>query len=496
MYDEIRWLVQELRSLAGALSAGPEGPLLLAIDQGGHASRAIVVDARGAIRAESFSPISTFRIGHDRVEHDASEIVASIRAALDELAETLGNDCARVVAAGLATQRSSVVCWDRRSGKALSPVLSWQDRRNAMLIERLRDRASMIRKQTGLVLSPHYGASKLRWCLDQADAVVAARREDRLALGPLSSYLLYTLLDERPYVVDPANASRTQLWAPRTRMWSAELAALFDVPIDLLPHCVGTRHTFGHLDLAGRAVPLVVCTGDQSAAPFAFGPIDPATVYLNMGTGAFLQRVGERDDPRLLRSVLYSDAHGLITVQEGTVNGAAGALDWLHARVDIDVYRVAQTLRRSQRAADVPLFLNGVGGVGSPYWCGQLAPRFVGEGDEAAQVQAVLESIAFLICRNLERMADPPLRRVLATGGLSVSDYLCECIAALSGVPVERAPSREATALGLAFLVADQPNDWYVPADVERFMPQSDAALASRYTQWCRLMEAYCGSRL
>lgn len=490
MNDEISWLVQELRSLAGELSAGPDGPLLLAIDQGGHASRAIAVDARGAVCAESFTPISTFRAGHDRVEHDPTEIVDSVRTALEDLAQTLGRDAERIVAAGLATQRSSVVCWDKRTGNALSPVLSWQDRRNAAFVERLRDHASSVRTQTGLVLSAHYGASKLRWCLEEVAEVATARADKRLALGPLSSYLLHALLEEHPYVVDPANASRTQLWDPRTRAWSPELGALFDVPIELLPRCVHTRHAFGRFAFAGRHVPLAVCTGDQSAVPFAFGQIDPATVYLNVGTGAFVQRASDRDDPRLLRSVLYSDAQSFLAVQEGTVNGAAGAIDWLRERIGIDAHRAAQALQRSKAAVDVPLFINGVGGVGSPYWRSEVVPHFVGEGSEAARVQAVVESIAFLICRNLELMADPPARRVLASGGLSASDYLCECIATLSGVPVERAPSREATALGLAFLVADQPTEWHMSADVDCFTPEPDAALASRYESWCRLMDA------
>jgi glycerol kinase len=78
-----------------------------------------------------------------------------------------------------------------------------------------------------------------------------------------------------------------------------------------------------------------VVTGDQSAVPFAFGALDPGTAYVNLGTGAFAQRVvpGQLPDaPRLLVSVVWSDAARVDYLLEGTVNGAASALDWLASR--------------------------------------------------------------------------------------------------------------------------------------------------------------------
>src|SRR3954464_9706777 len=122
MQGELSWLVGELRALASDLdSESRRLPLVLAIDQGGHASRVIAFDAHGKQYAESFAPISTFRSGHDRVEHDEQEVLESMRTALGDVAQALGEDAQRVVAAGLATQRSSIVCWDSRTGQPLSP---------------------------------------------------------------------------------------------------------------------------------------------------------------------------------------------------------------------------------------------------------------------------------------------------------------------------------------------------------------------------------------
>ena len=168
-----------------------KGSLFLAIDQGGSSSRAIAFDDRGAVVASASVPVAERREGEDRVEQDPEELVASVRAAIRECVIALGADGARAIAcAGLATQRSSVACWDRASGRALSPVLSWQDRRAKDRLEGLADRADEVRARTGLFLSPHYGATKLAWCLENLPEVGRARAEARLVFGPLASLSL------------------------------------------------------------------------------------------------------------------------------------------------------------------------------------------------------------------------------------------------------------------------------------------------------------------
>ena len=102
---------------------------VLAIDQGGGSSRAIVFDCEGNIIAKAQQVVS---VEHPRlgwVEQDAEELAESIHKVLHEIGEQLKSDVERISAAGLATQRSNIVCWDRRSGNALSSAISWQDRR-------------------------------------------------------------------------------------------------------------------------------------------------------------------------------------------------------------------------------------------------------------------------------------------------------------------------------------------------------------------------------
>ena len=133
--------------------------------------------------------------------------------ALAELARIVAPS--RWAAAGLAVQRSSLVCWSADDGRALSPVISWQDTRDAAWLKGLSRRAEDVQRLTGLQLSPHYGASKLRWCLDHLPEVRARRRAVAArARGRSPAFLLHRLLEERPFLADASTAARTLLWSP------------------------------------------------------------------------------------------------------------------------------------------------------------------------------------------------------------------------------------------------------------------------------------------
>jgi glycerol kinase len=180
------------------------------------------------------------------------------------------------------------------------------------------------------------------------------------------------------------------------------------------------------------------------------------------------------------------DDEGTVASHEGTVNGAGSALDWLREHVAIDVDRALAALGTQRPfAAGLPLFMNGVGGLGAPYWRPDFPTEFVGDGDDDARLAAVIESIAFLLCVNLEALhRAAPLRRIRISGGLARNDYLCRCLASLSSLRVDRPLLVEATARGVAFLAAGKPASWRSVGIEQAFEPEASAALASRYAQW------------
>ena len=441
--------------------------MYVTLDQGGQSSRAIVFDPAGNSVGTASVDVATRSDGAGIVEQDPEAIVASLEQCLARIADAVPPREWRSV--GLACQRSSVVAWDRASGAARTPVLSWMDTRaGAVPLD-----ATRVRAITGLVPSPHYGATKLRWMRAHVDTSGA------FGYGPLASFLLYRLLDQRPYRVSHSFAQRTLLYDVRARDWSDELLQAFGIPRATLPQPVDDRSDHGTL----RGVPFTICAGDQNLVPFASGVPDAETAYLNLGTGAFLLRpvAHECDVPDALLLAPLDD-QGLAA--EGTVNGAGSAVAWFERETG-QAFPWAEL--EAVDIASAPLFVNGVGGVGSPFWRTDVRTRFEPDhGDHAARAYAVVESIAFLARANFERM--PPARRVVATGGLATQPFMRTLLAETLRAEIETGP-HEATARGLATLLGCAPN-------ARRGAVRDDGASAGgsagcradRYARWCSLL--------
>jgi len=466
--------------------------LFLVIDQGSQSSKVMVFDRLGIPLANAHKSIATSHPGEGQVEHDPEEVLASVRQAINEAMGVLGSRCSDLVAAGLAAQRSSLVCWDKISGRALSPVISWQDRRAADMLDSVSAHFREIHRLTGLFPSPHYGASKMCWCLTNLSPVQNALKQGTLAMGPLASFLAFRLLSERTFLADPANASRTLLFNLSQLNWDAGLLSLFGIPDQILPQCVSTAYCYGHLKLNGRTLPLRIMNGDLPSALFSTGRPQPDTVYIQLGTGAFIQ-IPTGADPLFSERfpsgiVLRRDGESTY-VLEGTVNGAGSAFEW--AEQELHLQNIRQRLPEWLDHADnVPLFLNGVSGLGSPFWLPRFESRFVGTGESWQKAVAVIESIAFLLYTNLEglRESAPFFGDIQVSGGVSRLDGLCQRLADLSNLPVYRSSYAEATARGTAWLLAGMPDSWSEQGETRRFPPRANPGLHQRYRCWRRLM--------
>ncbi len=468
------------------------GKLYLALDQGGQSSRSLIIDDQGRVLSQASVPVSTMNPKPGWVEQDPGQLVDSLlQSATRALAGLSIQERSNIRSAALVTQRSSLVCWQRYTGEALYPVISWQDRRADKWLANLPISGDWLQKRTGLRLSPHYGASKIRWCLDQVEAVQSSLAKGELCIGPLSSFLTARLTRERTICADPANASRTLLYNIERHCWDEQLLACFAIPEAVLPTLVPTTYEFGSLEIDELCIPLRLVNGDQSAALFSLGQLESESAYVNVGTGAFVSMQANPmlyDPPELLKSIVYrQDAKNgqARFVIEGTVNGAGSALVW--AREQLDLGEGEDIDLSVDQPCAPPLFINAIGGLGSPFWQPGLEPRFIGSGTPKMKLTSVLESIAFLLTVNiqcLQRAGYQP-NKLIVSGGLANIRGFCQILADVSQIDVWRPLQLEATALGAVYLLANQPGKWQ-PVDGEWFHvrhPESKL-LGDRYTRW------------
>ncbi len=476
----------------------------LAIDQGTHASRACLFDETGQLVSEHTKKIKLKRISRTHIEQDAIEIADSVK---EVIARVLHQVTAQdtVAACGIAIQRSSVLAW-LNDGRAISPVLSWQDTRASQQLTDLRKNESEIQQLSGLPLSAHYGASKLHYLLNKIldDSSTLSITTDSLRLSPLISYLLFHILEEHPYIVDHTNAQRTQLFGITELNWSARLAELFDVPLQALPDCVPVLNTtdMAHGKLAGTEIPVTAISGDQNASLFGAGLLSAETALVNIGSGAFVLSLlpHYQASKKQLSTIACSQNHTVQYAREATINGAGSALTWLEKRHQVsDLWKQLPAWLKEigrDESQPLPVFINAVGGLGSPWWNNRIEPKFVvvdnalnqAEPTLAEQAVAVIESIVFMLCINLEIMqSEQTLGRLRVCGGLSQLDGLCQRLADLSTLPVERLNLPEATARGIAWLAAGKPDGWS-PVEVKVFTPANNTVLSKRYASFSATM--------
>ncbi len=465
---------------------------ILALDQGTHASRAVLFNKSGQVLSVHKSGVNLSRRSQYAVEQNANEILRSVREVMHS-AKTYADANGLVIRhAGLATQRSTVVAWDRITGHPLYPALSWQDTRARSYLDGLSTSHEEVQLRTGLRLSAHYGASKLRWLVENAPDVVQAAHTDRLAMGPLSSFLLFHLLEHQPFIVDHGNAGRTLLWNIVTKQWDRSLLQTFTINSDWLPRPWPIRAEFGQLK--GTDILLSAVNGDQSAALYGHGPPSPETAVINIGTGAFvIINTNNRlvYHSRLLAGIADSDHHQCKYSLEGTVNGAGAALQWAKNAWSIDLSIPCS----GGAVTDPPIFLNTVGNLGSPWWQDGGVPKLVGlnpancRHQSARCITAVIESIIFMIHVNLEQILNIRLeiKKLIVGGGLSHCDMLCRGLADLSGLAVCRSNDVEITGRGIAWLAADRP-EHYSPVPTTNFVPRHNPKLEKRYRKAIALL--------
>jgi len=493
--------------------------LILAIDQGGQSSRVAIYSTRGTQLHCFSSPCATSHKNVDGVEfieQDPADILSGIKNGLEKISAAVGDDIKKIVAAGFAGQGSSLLCWDNQTGEALSPVISWQDIRGEHYLTAISLSHSQSQKITGLRVSPHYGASKMRWCLDNNTAVIQAQKNNTLSIGPIVSYIFWHLCGKNS--VDPGHAQRTLLWSLQKNDWDQSLLDLFGIPRAILPECNYHDSFFGHLMLANTKIPFSASARDQGASLFARGLLDKNACYINIGTGAFIQRVSENlnapngllisplwlsknklttdvievSSPTCYAAELTNDFKQLLLLSkpslyawEATVNGAASAISFIEQQTGLTVTPEQITNALELSPDHDCYFLNAVGGLSAPYWRTDLQSHFSENLSPEEKILAWLESIIFQIAVNVDLMNQlGKAQKIYISGGLGKADLLCQKLADLVGIAVYRNENTDATLQGIAYMAASFPETWKQLASDDVFHPKNNPALLKRFVLW------------
>lgn len=485
-----------------------EKEYILAIDEGTTTARAIVFDHNGKKVAMARHPIKQILPNPGWVEHDPNELWNAVQTTIATALIDSGIKPAQIKAIGIASQRETTIVWDKKTGLPIYNAIVWQSRQTAkmandLIKEGYRDE---IHQKTGLIISPYFSATKIRWILDHVEGAQTRAENGELLFGTVNTWLLWKLTDGENFATDAANASRTMLYNINTLQWDDGLLELFNIPRQMLPEVKSNSEVFGitkNYQFYGSEIPITGMTGSQQASLFGQMAFEKGMVKNTYGTGAFaVMNTGSKpalSDNNLLTTIAYSLNGKVSYALEGSVFVAGAALQWLRDDMRLisntpETSEIAKVSTSQDEVYVVPAFA----GLGAPYWDNQAHGTIFGitrGTTDKDLVKATLQAIAYQTKDIIETMrsdARMPIEVLKVDGAASANDYLMQFQADILNTPLERSAELETTSLGVAFMAGLAVGFWKDFDDIKKnyqtgrsYQPQMSEDLRTNlYAGW------------
>ncbi len=458
---------------------------VLGLDVGTGGSRAVIVDADGAVTATATEPHAAFdspRTGW--AEQHPGDWWRASRAAIRAALAAGGTAPGDIRAVGLSGQMHGAVLLDA-AGEVVRPAIIWCDQRTGAQCRRLTDEVGAARL-IELVANPAltgFTLPKLLWVRDEEPA-----RWDRVRTVLLpKDYVRWRLTGER--ATDAADASGTLLFDVAGRRWSTELLGQVGIEAASLPAVHEGPAVTGRLVRAGaeatglaEGTPVVGGGGDQAAGAVGMGIVRPGAVSATIGTSGVVFAATDRParDPR---GRVHTFCHAVPDRWHvmGVTQGAGLSLRWLRDTLGPRPGPGAEAAgpeargdpydRLCAEAADAPPGADGV--LWAPYLMGERTPHLDPEaraalvGLSAAHgrshvIRAVLEGVAFSLRDSLTILEEMgvPATRIRLGGGGARSPLWRQIQADAYRQPVDVLSAEEGAAYGAALLAGVGAGVW------------------------------------
>lgn len=436
------------------------GPLVIAVDSSTTATKALIVDARGAVLAQGRDTYPMATPARDHYEQDATHWVAAADAAIATAVAALSPaDRTRIAGLCVTPQRQTfVLCTE--TGHPLRPAILWLDSRAGDQVMALG--SDRVHALSGMVPDVTPSLYKLVWLKDhEPEALSSAAR----VVG-VHAYLTHAFTGK--WMDSRATADSLGLFDMATQSWSDELLDLAGLRCDQLPELVDPASVMAvvRTDVARGwglpgPIPMIAGCGDGQAAGLGAGVTRPDEAYLNLGTAV----VAGVHVPEYVWGRSYrTDAAGIPGhyVLEVVQNSGAYLTDWFRTQLGDTSLSGAPDPNLERDASNIPAGSDGL--LTLPYWNAVQSPHwdprargamvgFSGTTTRAAMYRSVLEGISMETGRNLRALMEDtatPLTTVRIMGGGQRSPLWRSIMAACVGVPLETCASEEVSAMGAA----------------------------------------------
>ena len=365
----------------------------IGLDFGTSATKAVLVDSSGVVRARGSAPMATARPTGSIAEQDADDYVRSARVAIADLGPLDGE----LRGIGLSGHTPSVVVVGS-DGRPLRPVLTWQDtraeRQAVELAAELGDPVPLI--GTSLPWAASACPAKLRWLAEHEPSLID---DTQWVLQP-KDYVGLVLTGSA--VSDPW--STKGLCHVGTRAPAAEVMAAVGWPTRVVPTIADGQTSRGSLTAAGAellglpAAGAAVSVGwsDAMAGMLSVGALTNPSAFVLAGTSSIVG-ISVQHAP--------ADAHPLYVIPDtcapravvyGPTQASGASIEWLARLFDSTPDGIIEAAVAA--VGPIPTFVPYLAGERAPVW--RTDVRAVFSGLDLAHglehlASAVMHGVAF-----------------------------------------------------------------------------------------------------
>jgi xylulokinase len=416
----------------------------LGIDVGTSALKALIVDGRQSVIAETDIPLTISRPRGLWSEQDPESWWQAVQTAVGQLRSQAPSALASIKGIGLSGQMHGAVLLDERD-RPLRPAILWNDGRSFREAEELGRQHPDLSGTMGVIPMPGFTAPKLLWLARNEPETFRAMRKVLLP----KDYIRLKLTGS--CVTEMSDAAGTWWLDETARDWSDAALAATGLNRSHMPDLVEGSAPSGMLrpDLAkawGLDGEIIVAggAGDAAAGAIGLGAIEDGSAFISLGTSGQLFVTTRHFKPKP-EALVHSFCHAIPDrwFQMAAMLNGASCLAWVAELLKGDIADFLHQTEEVYRAPSSLLFLPYLAGERTPHNDPYARGVFFGLSPDTLQtdlVQSVLEGIAFSFAdaKTCLEQAGTRLSQVGLIGGGSRNRFWAQIFANVLNIPLVR----------------------------------------------------------
>ena len=429
--------------------------LLLGVDVGTTATKAVLVDNAGHIISQGRAEYPTKYLQAGWVEQDPNDWWLSFCKAV-EIAQA-GAPGAQIIGVAISAQAPTLIAVDAK-GDPVRDAMIWMDRRAQAEADELANQFSNISQLTGNRADPYYVAAKIKWMIKNEPA----NYQKTKYFLQIPGYLNFKLTGK--FGIDAAHASLLQLRSADNSKWADEVMKFVGVSEDKFPQIANSIILQGEVlsnndSKIAAGTPVYFGSVDGCSAALEAGVIDPGVVAEMTGTSTVLLMPTDGNN---FNDAFVAIEHAIAgrQLRLGAMVASGASVAWLQQNILKGEQSVEQLSKDAQSVApgsEGLIFLPYMMGERSPIWHTNARGVFFGLSlttTPAMMFRAVLEGTAFALAHNVEigKAAGIKIDEIRSIGGGSKSELWNQIKADVLGMPIAVLEDSVGAAVGDAYL--------------------------------------------